>query len=113
MNATTGAYAFGTLAASSFATGSLPSQVAVNPAANLLYVSNSGTSAVPNEPKVTFFNATTGAYAFGTFEASSFVKDSVLVGEVAVNPTANLIYIVDISRSCVLFLNATTGAYVF
>ncbi len=48
----------GTLAASSFITQPNPYWAAVNPSANLLYVTSDSAN------KVTVFNATTGAYAF-------------------------------------------------
>jgi DNA-binding beta-propeller fold protein YncE len=99
----------GTLANSSFQVGNAPIDVAVNPAANLLYVANY------SDDTVTYLDATTGAPVNGTLANSSFqVGDGLL--EVAVNPAANLLYVANetpgaFSPGTVTYLDATTGAY--
>jgi DNA-binding beta-propeller fold protein YncE len=100
-----GAYINGTLENSSFATEAYPRGVAVNPAANLLYVSNLDPPRV-----VTFFNATTGAYADTDLAGSSVATDASCFGA-AVNATSNLLYLTGTSTSKLIILNATTGAY--
>jgi DNA-binding beta-propeller fold protein YncE len=115
-NATTGDYIFGsgtngTLVASSFTTGNFPNGVAVNPSANILYVTNETSNTV------TYFNCTNGDYIFGggshgTLLASSFTTGAVPNG-VAVNPTANILYVMNYGSNTVTYFNATNGDYVF
>ncbi len=112
LDATTGQYMNGALERSLFSLP-IPSFVlcacthamAVNPAANRLYV-------VTEEGAVTYFDATTGAYINGTLEDSTFPA----IGNapsLAVNSEANRLYVIDPGwwEGRVLYLDATTGAY--
>ena len=93
----------GTLAGSSFTTGTSPFAVAVDPVANILYVVNYGSNSV------TFFNATTGAHLFGDLASSSFATGSNPYS-IALNTSVNTIYITNAFSNTVTYLDATTGA---
>ncbi|HYC53679.1 MAG TPA: YncE family protein [Candidatus Binatia bacterium] len=66
LDAALGSYLFGTLQASTFATGDGPSALAVDSRNDILYVANAG------DDTVTFLDARTGEPKFGTAELSSF-----------------------------------------
>jgi YVTN family beta-propeller protein len=101
-NAATGAYLYGTLAASRFATGTYPVGVAVNPTANggngILYVSNN----VGNT--MTYLDATTGAN-LGSLATGSGP------GGVAFNPVADIVYVANMSSPTVTYLTAAAAGY--
>lgn len=59
---------------SSSATGSFPMDIAVNPSANLIYITNNRSNTV------TYLNAKTGAYLNGTLANSSFTTGTAPVG---------------------------------
>ena len=108
LNSTTGAFAFGTQAASSFPispTGSANSY-GMALAGSILWVSLKANDAV------VAVNAATGAFAFGTQAASTF---SLASGS---NPTTiavagNILWISTLGNSSAEALNATTGAFAF
>lgn len=110
----------GTIDASSFsvvAPHGAPRDLAVNPAANTLYVSLSG------EDEITFLDATTGAPKFGILEASTFPTNPnpgcCRNFGLGVNAAADLVY-VGFERnpqegvpSRVVYLDGSTGAPAF
>ena len=105
LNSTTGAFAFGTQAASTFslASGSNPTTIAV--AGNILWISTLGNSSAEA------LNATTGAFAFGTEAASTFSLGTNSSGTGTAVSGSNVWFAIDNGGSPALVgLNSTTGA---
>ncbi len=98
--------AFGTLAASSFASGPAPTEVAVSEKSNTVSVINSG------DDSVTTFHAGSGAPIAGSLAASTVVVGAAPAA-LFVNPERDLLYVANSGDGTVTFLDASDGSYAF
>jgi DNA-binding beta-propeller fold protein YncE len=90
--------------ASTVSVGALPQAVAVNESEGVLYVANTGADSV------TFLDASTGAYTYGGYYASSFQVETEPTG-LAVDASRNRLYVSG-GAGGVTYLDDTSGAYI-